>query len=300
MVLGVILGCVHAKTREQDIIALKMIREEVRGRDVFWDGVIESWTGGGPNGEDDPCGDSWEGNWLGVECRFQGDLPPDEPRSVTNIHIPDRKLGGPVPLGIALLRDIIELDLDGNNLSGPMNPYLGCLKHIREFDLANNSLSGTVPTEWRFMTKLEEAELENNPGLYGCLPQGMPPTKTECSERMTTNGFVQPVCELVGTIVTDTGIQGFCPTIPNIDKRCPDVAFVQKFIDDGRNYDLYFQSQADSSMPGQIPVSSVPLTQQVPAAPVPAPVAAPVFTPQVVPQFAPPAFAPAPPVVFFG
>lgn len=98
-------------------------------------------------------GDDWEGNWEGVECRFQGDLDSDVPRKVTNIHLPDRKLGGPIPMAIALLREIIELDLDGNNLSGPMNPYLGCLSNMREFDLANNTLTGNVPTEWRFLTK---------------------------------------------------------------------------------------------------------------------------------------------------
>lgn len=98
-------------------------------------------------------GDSWEGNWQGVECRFQGDEPKSKPRVVTNIHIPDRKLGGPVPMSISLLKDLIELDMDGNNLSGPMNPYIGCLSNMRELDIANNSLSGNIPTEWRFMTK---------------------------------------------------------------------------------------------------------------------------------------------------
>lgn len=99
------------------------------------------------------AGDSWEGNWKGVECRFQGDEPKSKPRVVTNLHLPDFQLGGPVPMGITLLKDLIELDLDGNRLTGPMNPYIGCLSNMRELDIANNSLSGNIPTEWRFLTK---------------------------------------------------------------------------------------------------------------------------------------------------
>lgn len=82
----------------------------------------------------------------------------------------------------------------------------------------------------------------------------MPPTTTVCYDESEIIDLNRPICELVGTIVTDTGIQGFCPDIPNIEKRCPDEAFVQEFIDSGRNYDLYFRSQADSSLPGQVSV----------------------------------------------
>lgn len=98
----------------------------------------------------------WKSDWKGVECRFQGHLDADVPRVVTNIHVPDSDLTGPVPMAIALLSDLIEIDMDGNKITGPLNPYIGCLDNLEELDFANNSLTGTIPTEWRFMSKYEQ------------------------------------------------------------------------------------------------------------------------------------------------
>lgn len=38
------------------VVALLLFKQEVINRDPYWRGIVESWTGGGPNGEDDPCG----------------------------------------------------------------------------------------------------------------------------------------------------------------------------------------------------------------------------------------------------
>eukprot|EP00210_Caulerpa_lentillifera_P009331 g8895.t1 len=239
-----------AKTAERDILALKLLKKEVENRDPFWKGVVSTWGGGGPNGEDDPCGNGWKSTWDGIECRYQGNLADGLPRVVTNIHVTDSGVTGPIPLSISLLEDLVEIDLDGNRISGPLNPYIGCLSGMRELDLANNSLSGTIPTEWRWMTNLEEVELETNPQLTGCIPQGMPPVKTVCREDTPEDAILnpgRPLCELVGTIVFDTAVGGFCPQTPAIEKRCPDVAYVKDFIQQGMPYDLYYQSQANSA-----------------------------------------------------
>ena len=85
----------------------------------------------------------WKSDWEGVECRFQGALDEDVPRVVTNIHVPDRNVSGPIPMAIALLEDLVEIDLDGNRITGPLNPFIGCLSNLEELDFANNSLSCT-------------------------------------------------------------------------------------------------------------------------------------------------------------
>jgi len=154
-------------------------------------------------------------------------------------------------MAISLLEDLIEIDFDGNKITGPLNPYLGCLSKMRELDLANNSLSGTIPTEWRWMTELEEVELETNADLTGCIPRGMPPVKTVCREDTPQDRILnpgRPLCELVGTIVFDTAVGSFCPHTPVIEKRCPNVEFVEDFIRRGTPYGIYFRSQASSAM----------------------------------------------------
>lgn len=45
------------------VIALKLLREEVKGRDDYWNGVIESWTD-----ETDPCGKSLLASTVMPQC----------------------------------------------------------------------------------------------------------------------------------------------------------------------------------------------------------------------------------------
>ena len=59
---------------------------------------------------DDPCGDTsasltaYHSSWVGLECRYQSDLPASAIRVVTNVHLPDRGLTGPLPASFGLLR----------------------------------------------------------------------------------------------------------------------------------------------------------------------------------------------------
>lgn len=89
-------------------------------------------------------------SWVGVQCRFQSDLPADAVRVVTNIHIPKRGLGGTLPKAFGMLRHLRELDMDHDNYHGPLPPEWGCLKDLKELDLAGNpGLSGEIPPEVR-------------------------------------------------------------------------------------------------------------------------------------------------------
>ncbi|GMH44346.1 hypothetical protein BSKO_12280 [Bryopsis sp. KO-2023] len=237
------LSIVGAVTLERDVVALKLFREEVQDRGMYWSGIVSNWQGGGADGADDPCGYEWKGKWEGVECRDQEHLPKDVPRVVTNIHMTDSRLTGPVPLALTLLSNLTEIDMDGNQIEGPLNPYMGCLENLKELDLANNSLSGTVPTEWRFLTQLVENEIENNPNLSGCLPKGLPPTKTVCR---TVDG--KPFCELIGSIYFDTSIVAFCQDFPEITKKCATPELVREFINRGKPYQEYFQSGSEKDL----------------------------------------------------
>lgn len=229
----------QAATLERDVEALRLLRWEVEVRGREWSRAVSNWKGGGQNSADDPCGFGWKGIWYGVECRDQEHLPKEVPRVVTNLHLTDLGLNGPIPLAVTLLKNLTELDLDGNKLEGPMNPYMGCMESLKELDLANNTLWGTIPAEWRFIPGLFENEIESNKGLHGCIPKGLPPTKTVCRIKDKV-----PICELVGTISFDTGLTGFCDDYPDIEKKCATPELVREFIKKGRPYGEYFKSQA--------------------------------------------------------
>lgn len=234
------LQLTEARTSQRDLLALALIKEEVKDRDQYWKGVVDKWHGGGPcdsegNCEDDPCGFDWRGNWEGVECRYQEHLPKDVDRVVTNIHITDTQVTGPVPFGYALLHDLVELDMDGNHVTGPLMPQVACLPKLVELDLANNSLWGTIPPAWRALTELEECELEVNADLEGCIPQGMPPVTTNCPPELS-------YCELVGVITDDTKVWGFCEDYPDVNLWCPTAEDVREFIDMGMPYDSLVDS----------------------------------------------------------
>ncbi|CAG9465045.1 unnamed protein product [Pedinophyceae sp. YPF-701] len=199
MVLGVAaqVSVAGALTDPRDVLALRTIRAEVEGRDIYWAGAVAEWEG------DDPCGDSWEGEWEGISCRGQP-TGPGVVRRVTNFHLPDRGLTGPVPRSLALLTALTEIDLDSNALSGPLPPELGCLTALREMDLANNpGITGRIPPEWGRLQALEELEFELNSGMSGCLPRGVPAPARFCGVGCV-DFSLDPV---VGTSTRGSGIR---------------------------------------------------------------------------------------------
>ncbi|CAD7700957.1 unnamed protein product [Ostreobium quekettii] len=263
------MDTVNAFTSQTDLNALYIIKDEVYNRDEHWRAVVDKWSGGGPNGEDDPCGLDWRGNWEGVECRGQDGKPWEEERFVTNIHITDSAVGGPIPLGMSLLHNLIEFDMDGNRLTGPLIPQIACLPNVGELDLANNSIWGPIPTAWRGLEKLEEAELEKNPELSGCIPQGMPPVTTVCPEEL-------PYCELIGTLTDQTAVWGFCEDYPEVNLWCPTPEEVKEFINNGNNYDSLVDQASMSTTPQPVgftgnagPITADATTSEVAAAPPP-------------------------------
>lgn len=56
------------------------------------------------------AGLTWQGQWEGLQCRYQWNLPDDVPRVVTNLHLPKRGLTGPMPRALPLLANLTEID----------------------------------------------------------------------------------------------------------------------------------------------------------------------------------------------
>lgn len=61
---------------------------------------------------------------------------------VTNIHITDEHLTGPIPQQACLFKNLKELDLDGGNLTGIIPEFLTtCFPDLNELDLSYNQVS---------------------------------------------------------------------------------------------------------------------------------------------------------------
>jgi len=106
-----------------------------------------------------------------------GDLSDGQPGIVTNIHLSDLKLDGPIPRELCLFKELRELDLDGGRLSGPIPDWIGlCFPSLAELDISYNRLSGTIPEFIAEMKTLQEFEVRYN-RLKGTIPDslgGMP------------------------------------------------------------------------------------------------------------------------------
>lgn len=58
---------------------------------------------------------------------------------VTNLHLSDLRIDGPVPRELCLFSELRELDLDGGRLSGPIPEFVSsCFPNLAEFDLSYN------------------------------------------------------------------------------------------------------------------------------------------------------------------
>ena len=66
---------------------------------------------------------------------------------VTNIHITDEHVTGPVPQQACLFKNLKELDLDGGSLTGTIPQFLTtCFPDLNELDLSYNQVSRAQST----------------------------------------------------------------------------------------------------------------------------------------------------------
>ncbi|CAD7704680.1 unnamed protein product [Ostreobium quekettii] len=171
-----LLHAAAAFTRQDQLDKLIFFRDTMRERSAHWRSATGNWEcPTGSDGSCDPCGDGTIfGNWHHMFCRG---LTPGKDGDgtidgwVTNIHLSDLRIDGPVPRELCLFTELRELDLDGGRLSGPLPEFLStCFPRLAEFDLSYNRLSGTVPTFFKNIENLQEVELRRN-RLLGTVPE---------------------------------------------------------------------------------------------------------------------------------
>ncbi|GMH43783.1 hypothetical protein BSKO_11717 [Bryopsis sp. KO-2023] len=175
LVAAVLVANCAALTLPDQLDKLVYFRDAMKARSAHWVSALESWVC--PNtvtGECDPCGPGSIGLWHHMHCRGltpgkDGDGTVDG--YVTNIHVSDMRVDGPIPRELCLFEYLRELDLDGGRLSGPIPEFVStCFPDLAEMDLSYNRLSGTLPGFIADVKTLQEIELRNN-RLIGSIPE---------------------------------------------------------------------------------------------------------------------------------
>ena len=76
---------------------------------------------------------------------------------------------GSLPVELAYLSELRELNLMRNQLTGPIPPELGRLSNLRSLNLYDNHFTGGIPEQLGHLTSLEELNLRRN-SLTGAIP----------------------------------------------------------------------------------------------------------------------------------
>jgi len=115
-------------------------------------------------------GEQWtqSNGWLTVsdECKwissFAQAVGVCRSNIIRRLHLPFHRLKGSLPPEIALLSDLITLDLSENALSGTLPTELGLFTGIEFIDLHGNNLSGIIPSELGLLTSLSALHISSN------------------------------------------------------------------------------------------------------------------------------------------
>lgn len=163
--LLVVLVGVCAYTRPDQAALFEYFIETLRPRSDAWGQALSTWICPPENATCDACSDGYFGNWEHMHCRGlspgkDGDLSGGQPGILTNIHLSDQRLEGPVPREFCLFNQLREFDIDGGRFSGPIPEWLFfCFPHLAEMDMSFNRLSGTIPEFIAEMKTLQEFEV---------------------------------------------------------------------------------------------------------------------------------------------
>ncbi|DBA68726.1 TPA: hypothetical protein ACH3X2_013423 [Trebouxia sp. C0005] len=128
-------------------------------------------------------------NFLMRRPSVQDDATEPGDGILTNLHVTDLNIEGPVPNQTCMFGQLRELDLDGGAMTGTIPFFLTqCFPFVNEIDLSYNQLTGTLPAFMSTITSLVEMELESNK-LTGTIPAELSIMPNITSLRFENNMF---------------------------------------------------------------------------------------------------------------
>ncbi|KAG6764161.1 hypothetical protein POTOM_031620 [Populus tomentosa] len=140
-------------TMPEQVVAMRALKESLRVPDRM------GWNG-------DPCAPtSWDA-WEGVTCHRNKD---ETALVISQIDLGSQGLKGSLTEQIALLSDLVSLNLSSNSLGGTLPSGLGQQSLVR-LDLSNNQFSGPLPESLASATHLQLVLLNGNL-LEGRVPE---------------------------------------------------------------------------------------------------------------------------------
>ncbi|CAB9502048.1 receptor-like protein kinase [Seminavis robusta] len=134
------------------------------------------WLYCGPSTTEETCWihvhslESLESRWLeGVhECQWAG-IMCDREKNMTQLHLRDNGLNGPLPTELASLPALEELDFMRNQLTGTVPSIYGSFCSLSVLRLHDSQLSGGIPVELFGNNKLSSLSFSDN-SLTGTVP----------------------------------------------------------------------------------------------------------------------------------
>ena len=105
-----------------------------------------------------------ECDWFGVTC--------DSNDAVSAILLPANNVKGHFPPDIALLVNMVSLDVSFNSLNGTLSDAIGQWTNLEFFHVGNNAMTGTLPESIGQWSNLVHANVGNNP-LSGTIPESI-------------------------------------------------------------------------------------------------------------------------------
>ena len=148
--------------------------------------VGPSWTNSGNWLTDAPLGE-----WYGVSVDVDG--------RVTDLHLGDNQLTGPIPVELGGLANLQSLSLENNDLTGPIPAELGDLANLQSLNLGGNELTGPIPVGLGGLTNLRSLYLWGNE-LTGPIPVELGSLANLQSLSLGSNQLAGPIPVELGSL----------------------------------------------------------------------------------------------------
>ena len=140
--------------------------------------------------------DNDECDWPGISCNASG--------RVEEINYSDESLFGSLVPELAMLSDLVSLDMSYNAIEGPIPTEFGLMSKLRVLRLDRNDISGQIPRDVGDMLELRVVHLEWN-DLTGSFPNDIFSRLTNLIElQLHTNKLTGEVTDQFCDLGVDT------------------------------------------------------------------------------------------------